>query len=118
MLGPLLRTRNLLLVDLRGTGTSSSFTCKALQHWTLLDSIASYTADTGACGRQLNHTRKLIGGHGYVQASDLYTTANAARDLDRVLLESAPARSIFTATRTALSSARRSPLATRSCFAR
>src|ERR1700722_11858723 len=83
MLGPLLRTRNLLLMDLRGTGTSSPVTCKALQDWTLLDSIASYTADTGACGRQLNHTRKLVGGHGYVQASDLYTTANAARDLAR-----------------------------------
>lgn len=79
--GPLLATRNLLLVDLRGTGTSSPFLCKALQHWTEQDSNAAYTADTGACGRQLNHTRKLIGGHGYVQGSDLYTTANAARDL-------------------------------------
>jgi pimeloyl-ACP methyl ester carboxylesterase len=81
MLWPLLATHNLLLVDLRGTGMSSPFTCKALQDWTLQDSIASYTADTGACGRQLNHSRKLIGGHGYVQASDLYTTVNAARDL-------------------------------------
>ncbi|HXP22020.1 MAG TPA: alpha/beta fold hydrolase [Streptosporangiaceae bacterium] len=81
MFGPLLTTRNLLLVNLRGTGNSSPFTCKALQDWTLRDSIASYTADTGACGRQLNHTRKLIGSHRYVQASDLYTTANAARDL-------------------------------------
>jgi pimeloyl-ACP methyl ester carboxylesterase len=81
MLFPLLRTRNLLLVNLRGTGNSSPFLCKALQHWTLRDSNASYTADTGACGRQLDHTRKLAGGHGYVQASDLYTTANAARDL-------------------------------------
>jgi pimeloyl-ACP methyl ester carboxylesterase len=85
MLFPLLTKRNLLLVDLRGTGTSSPFTCKALQDWTLQDSIASYTADTGACGRQLNHTRKLPGGHGYVQASDLYTTANAARDLALLL---------------------------------
>ena len=85
MLFPLLRTRNLLLVNLRGTGNSSPFLCKALQHWTLRDSIASYTADTGACGRQLNHTRKLAGGHGYVRASDLYTTANAARDLATLL---------------------------------
>ncbi len=85
MLFPLLRTRNLLLVDLRGTGASSPFLCKALQHWTLLDSIASYTADTGACGRQLNHTRKLRGGHGYVHGSDLYTTANAARDVALLL---------------------------------
>ncbi len=85
MLFPLLRTRNLLLVNLRGTGNSSPFVCKALQHWTLRDSVASYTADTGACGRQLNHTRRLAGGHGYVQASDLYTTANAARDLATLL---------------------------------
>lgn len=83
--GPLLATRNLLLVDLRGTGVSSPFLCKALQHWTEQDSNAAYTADTGACGRQLNHSRKLIGGHGYVQASDLYTTANAARDLALLL---------------------------------
>ncbi len=81
MFGPLLASRNLLLVELRGTGMSSPFTCKALQDWTLADSLASYIADTGACGRQLNHTRRLIGGHGYVQASDLYTTANAAHDL-------------------------------------
>jgi pimeloyl-ACP methyl ester carboxylesterase len=81
MFGPLLVSRNLLLVNLRGTGNSSPFLCRALQDWTLLQSIASYTLDTGACGWQLNHTRKLIGGHGYVQASDLYTTANAARDL-------------------------------------
>ena len=81
---PLLRTRNLLLVNLRGTGNSSSFTCKALQDWTVADSIEAYTADTGKCGYQLNHTRKLRGG-GYVQASDLYTTADAARDVALLL---------------------------------
>jgi len=82
---PLLGTRNLLLINLRGTGNSSAFTCRALQDWTVADSIAAYTADTGKCGRQLDHTRKLAGGGGYVQASDLYTTANAARDVARVL---------------------------------
>lgn len=80
--GPaILATRNLLLVDLRGTGMSSPFTCTPLQNWTLNDSIADYTAVTGECGRQLNHTRHLIGRPGYVQASDLYTTADAARDV-------------------------------------
>lgn len=84
--GPaLLASENLLLVDLRGTGRSSVFTCKALQNWTLNNSIAAYTADTGACGYQLNHTRRLIGRPGYVQASDLYTTANAARDVALLL---------------------------------
>ena len=81
---PLLARRNLLLVNLRGTGTSSAFLCKPLQNWKTADGIAAYTIDTGKCGRQLNHTRKLPGG-GYVQASDLYTTANAARDVALLL---------------------------------
>ncbi|MDQ6819667.1 MAG: alpha/beta fold hydrolase [Actinomycetota bacterium] len=84
--GPaILATRNLLLVDLRGTGMSSPFTCAPLQNWTLNDSIAAYTSVTGKCGQQLNHTRHLIGRRGYVQASDLYTTANAARDVALLL---------------------------------
>src|SRR5581483_7762111 len=84
--GPhLLASHNLLLVNLRGAGNSSPFTCKRLQNWTLKNSIAAYTRDTGACGRQLNHTRRLAGRPGYVQASDLYTTANAARDVATLL---------------------------------
>jgi pimeloyl-ACP methyl ester carboxylesterase len=82
---PLLGSRNLLLVNLRGTGNSSAFTCKALQDWTLADGIAAYVADTGECGSQLNHTRRLQGGRGYVHASDLYTTADAARDVALLL---------------------------------
>jgi pimeloyl-ACP methyl ester carboxylesterase len=82
---PLLGRRNLLLINLRGTGNSSAFLCRALQNWTVADSIEAYTVDTGKCGAQLNHTRKLAGGHGYVHASDLYTTANAARDVAMVL---------------------------------
>jgi hypothetical protein len=65
---PLLATRNLLLVNLRGTGNSSAFLCRALQDWTVADSIAAYAADTGQCGRQLNHTRRLPGG-GYAASS-------------------------------------------------
>jgi pimeloyl-ACP methyl ester carboxylesterase len=82
---PLLGTRNLLLVNLRGTGNSSPFTCKPLQDWRLADGTAAYVTDTGKCGRQLNHTRRLPGGGGYVQASDLYTTADAARDVALLL---------------------------------
>jgi pimeloyl-ACP methyl ester carboxylesterase len=81
---PLLGHRNLLLINLRGTGNSSAFTCKALQNWKDADGIGAYIVDTGACGRQLNHTFKRPGG-GFVQASDLYTTANAARDVAGVL---------------------------------
>lgn len=82
---PLLRTRNLLLVNLRGTGNSSSFTCKALQDWTLADGIAAYAVDTGSCGWQLNHSRKLAGTGRYVQGSDLYTTEIAAKDVALLL---------------------------------
>ncbi|MGO8960297.1 MAG: alpha/beta hydrolase [Streptosporangiaceae bacterium] len=82
---PLLKTRNLLLVNLRGTGNSSSFTCKALQNWALADGTAAYATDTGRCGWQLNHTRKLKGSSRYVQGSDLYTTAIAARDVALLL---------------------------------
>jgi pimeloyl-ACP methyl ester carboxylesterase len=94
--GPaMLATRNLLLVDLRGTGMSSPFTCKALQNWTPSNGNASYIAYTGACGRQLNHTRRLIGRAGYVQGSDLYTTANAARDVATLLGELQPGKVDF-----------------------
>jgi len=82
--GPLLARRNLLLVNLRGTGNSSAFLCRALQNWKASDGIAAYTVDTGRCGRQLDHTRKLPGG-GFVRASGLYTTANAARDVALLL---------------------------------
>jgi pimeloyl-ACP methyl ester carboxylesterase len=82
---PLLGTRNLLLVNLRGTGNSSPFTCRPLQDWKLAAGTAAYVIDTGKCGWQLNHTRRLIGGGGYVQASDLYTTADAARDVALLL---------------------------------
>ncbi len=36
--------RNLLLVNLRGTGNSSAFLCKAVQDWKAADGIAAYTA--------------------------------------------------------------------------
>jgi pimeloyl-ACP methyl ester carboxylesterase len=91
---PLLTRRNLLLVNLRGTGNSSAFLCKTLQDWKDSDGIAAYTVDTGKCGRQLNHTRRLPGG-GYVQASDLYTTANAARDVALLLRRLQPGKVDF-----------------------
>jgi pimeloyl-ACP methyl ester carboxylesterase len=82
--GPLLAHRNLLLVNLRGTGNSSAFLCRKLQNWKAADGISAYTKDTGQCGRQLNHTFRKPGG-GWVHASDLYTTANAARDVALLL---------------------------------
>jgi pimeloyl-ACP methyl ester carboxylesterase len=90
---PLLARRNLLLVNLRGTGNSSAFLCRPLQNWKTADGIAAYTTDTGKCGRQLNHTRRPGGGD--VQASDLYTTANMARDVALLLRRLRPGKVDF-----------------------
>ena len=84
---PLLARRNLLLVNLRGTGNSSPIDCKPLQNWVLAEGDAAYTKDTGECGYQLNHDRKLAGTGKYVQGSDLWTTAIAARDVALLLKE-------------------------------
>jgi pimeloyl-ACP methyl ester carboxylesterase len=84
LFAPLLRSRNLLLVDNRGTGTSGLVNCKPLQRWRTADGNPEYVRRVAACGRQLNRTRALPGG-GFVHGSDLYGTANAARDLADVL---------------------------------
>jgi pimeloyl-ACP methyl ester carboxylesterase len=82
MLGGLLSNHNLLVVDARGTGRSTPIDCQPLQ--TLPSPSPDFTAAVTACGNQLNHTFHRAGG-GYVHASDLFTTANSARDLARVL---------------------------------
>jgi pimeloyl-ACP methyl ester carboxylesterase len=84
LFAPLLRSRNLLLVDNRGTGSSALVNCRPLQRWRTADGNAEYLRRVAACGRQLNRTRTLPGG-GFVHGSDLYGTANAARDLADVL---------------------------------
>ena len=91
LVGGLQRTRNLLLVDNRGTGSSALVNCRPLQRWHLALGDAEYDRRLAACGEQLNTARRLPGG-GFVHASDLYGTANAARDLADVLtaLETGP----------------------------
>jgi pimeloyl-ACP methyl ester carboxylesterase len=84
MLGPLTRDRNLLLVDARGTGRSTPLDCKALQGLPALPTSTAFAHAVTACGAQLNRTFVRRGG-GYVHASDLFGTANAARDLAQVL---------------------------------
>ena len=78
------RTRNLLLVDNRGTGTSGLINCRPLQRWHLALGDDEYDRRVAACGEQLNTARQLPGGAS-VHGSDLYGTANAARDLADVL---------------------------------
>ncbi|WP_375487844.1 alpha/beta fold hydrolase, partial [uncultured Jatrophihabitans sp.] len=82
LFGPTLAHRNLLVVDARGTGRSTPIDCEPLQ--SLPSPSTRFTAAADACGRQLNHTFRRSGG-GWVHASDLFTTANTARDTARVL---------------------------------
>lgn len=84
MLGPRRADRDLLLVDLRGTGTSTPIRCAALQHYLGVASGPAFVALVGRCGDRLNSTWRREGG-GFIHASDLFTTANAARDVRDVL---------------------------------
>jgi pimeloyl-ACP methyl ester carboxylesterase len=91
LFAPVQRNRNLLLVDNRGTGFSGLINCRPLQRWHLALGEEAYDRRVAACGEQLNTARRLPGG-GFVHGSDLYGTANAARDIADVLtaLETGP----------------------------
>jgi pimeloyl-ACP methyl ester carboxylesterase len=82
MYGGLLRHRDLLLVDARGTGRSTPLECPGLQR--LPSPSPHFQSALTACGRRLNHTWRRSDGR-WVHASDLFTTANTARDVARVL---------------------------------
>ena len=84
MMGPLKRTRNLLLVNLRGTGNSTVIDCPGLEHAGSKQYGQRFNRLVAACGRQLNHTWHYRGG-GWVHASDLFNTAYTARDVSGVL---------------------------------
>src|SRR5215213_2328949 len=91
LFAPVQRTRNLLLVDNRGTGGSGPINCRPLQRWHLALGDEEYDRRVAACGEQLNSARRLPD-DGFVHGSDLYGTANAARDMADVLtaLETGP----------------------------
>jgi hypothetical protein len=91
LFAPLQRSRNLLLVDSRGTGTSGLVNCRPLQRWHLALGNDEYIRRVAQCGDQLNSTRELPGG-GFVHGSDRYGTADAARDLadEMTVLRSGP----------------------------
>src|SRR5829696_7432987 len=71
LFGGLQRSRNLLLVDNRGTGASALVDCRPLQRWHLALGDDEYDRRVAACGNQLNTARPLPGG-GFVHGSDLY----------------------------------------------
>jgi pimeloyl-ACP methyl ester carboxylesterase len=86
MLGPLRQSRNLLLVNLRGTGNSTPVNCPGLESYNKLQQQdgPAFNALVGKCGDKLNHIWKYKRG-GFVHASDLFNTAYSARDVSRVL---------------------------------
>jgi pimeloyl-ACP methyl ester carboxylesterase len=65
---PVSARRDLLLVDLRGTGRSGALSCPAFE-----DAILPYVGRAGRCARQLGPRR------------DFYTTSQSVQDLEDVL---------------------------------
>ncbi len=78
--GPLLRTRNLLLVDNRGTGTSGLIGCRRLQGYTGVTSSAAFAKVVAGCAAQIDRRHP-----GAAHASGLFSTALAADDLAAVI---------------------------------
>ncbi len=83
--GTLLRTRNLLLVNLRGTGNSTPVKCPGLEHAGSAQHGPHFNMLVADCGTRLNHTWHYRHGGGWVHASDLFNTAYSARDVSGVL---------------------------------
>jgi pimeloyl-ACP methyl ester carboxylesterase len=73
MLGPTLRTHNLLVIDQRGTGSSTLIRCMGLQRLGNLTSTPAFRRDVAACAAHLG------------QRADLYATAYVAHDLATVI---------------------------------
>ena len=72
LLGPLRARRDLLLVDLRGTGLSGALDCPALRR-----TVANYVQRAGRCARELGARRDLYGTHAAVD--DLAAVLDALR---------------------------------------
>ena len=75
-LGPLLDTRDLLLVDARGTGRSGAIECEALQH-----GVGALHAAVAACGAQLGST---ISDYGTPAVADDIDAVRSALGIDRL----------------------------------
>ena len=75
---PLLRERDLLLVDNRGTGSSALIDCENLQTFAGRTSGGAFAKRVGACARSID---RRFGAH----ATDRFATAYAADDLAAVI---------------------------------
>jgi pimeloyl-ACP methyl ester carboxylesterase len=77
--GPLLRTRNMLLVDNRGTGRSGLIACRPLQTYTGITSLDPFPAFVADCARKIERRYRIEG------AADLFATAYATADMSAVI---------------------------------
>ncbi len=84
MYGPLLEHRNLLAIDLRGTGRSTPLDCPALQGFKGQAGGTAFRLVVGACGASLDHRWRTSAGD-WIHASDLFTSAAAAEDVAAVI---------------------------------
>ena len=84
MYGPLLERWNLLVVDNRGTGSSTPLRCAPLQGFAGATGTAAFQKVVGECGAALN-SRWRYPNRSFVHASDLFTSAPAAADLASVI---------------------------------
>ncbi|MCC2280119.1 alpha/beta hydrolase [Streptomyces sp. ET3-23] len=84
LLGPLRAHRNLLMVDLRGTGHSEVLRCAELENYKGRPSGPDFARTVGACGDRLDHTWQRPDG-GWIHASESFGTADAAQDLADLL---------------------------------
>ena len=82
--GPLLARWNMLAIDNRGTGQSTPIDCPALQGFSGPTGTAAFRAAGAACAAALNRRWRYPRG-GWVHASDLFTSAPAARDMASVI---------------------------------
>ena len=87
MLGSLRHTRNLLLIDLRGTGASTPLDCSGLENYSQAQHLFGPAFDqlVAKCGNQLNHTWRYRHSRRFVHASEKFNTAYSARDVSGVL---------------------------------
>jgi pimeloyl-ACP methyl ester carboxylesterase len=84
LFAPLLVHRNLLLADDRGTGRSTLIHCPSLEHFPGIEPNPAFLLAVQQCGDALDHHWRRTNGT-WVHASDLFNTANSARDLAGVL---------------------------------